>query len=470
MQYSFQWAIVDTETTGLHVTKDKITEIAVQIITEKGVLKKWHRLINAKEKIPDAINALTGISNEMVQHAPFFEDIALELFDVLQGCVFVAHNARFDFGFIKNAFKQCGITYKAPVLCTIKLLKHLYPNQKSYNLAFIAQSLTITLQNHHRAQADVVALYEVIQQMAKRHSWPNVLIAAKTIYQKSSIPSKLITDISLLPDSSGVYIFYGDNSSLPLYIGKSVSLRQRVLSHFSGDYAHAKEFTLSQQVARVEVIPTAGELSALLLESEMIKQHMPVYNRKLRRKTIIAGFKLSEHEGYLTVSIVREKIEEENLKANGIYGAFSSMVAAKRTLLQLIKTHDLCPKLCSIEQGDSSCFSYQLKRCRGACIHEESSEEYNKRLLDALKDYQEMVWPYKGAIAIKEYSSVNNLTEFTVFYQWRRLGSETSEESLKQWRTLSNIKFQSSHTYDAYKILLSYLKYKSKRECIIELD
>jgi DNA polymerase-3 subunit epsilon len=471
MQDSFQWALVDIETTGLHVTTDGITEIAVIVITEQGVVRTWHRLIKPKRSIPDVIKALTGISNELVQNAPSFEDISSELFDVLEGCVFVAHNARFDFGFIKNAFKRCGITYQAPVLCTIKLLKQLYPSQQYYNLAFITQSLNVSMEHHHRAQGDVAALHEVIQKMVEMHSWSKVQAAAKTIYQKPSIPSKLTTDVLLLPDTPGVYLFYGDKNSLPLYIGKSISLRQRVLSHFSGDYAHAKEFTLSQQVVRIEVIPTAGELSALLLESKMIKEHMPVYNRRLRRKTAIAGFKLREQQGYLTLSIVREQVEEEHeLKQLGVYGAFRSVAAAKRTLLQLIKNHDLCQKLCGVEQGSGPCFSFQLKRCLGACIEEESYDEYNKRLLEALKEYQEMVWPFKGAIAVKEHCPVNKITQFTVVHQWRHVCSVSSEQLLKQWRNLSDAPIESSHTYDDYKIVLSYLKHKSENAQIIELD
>ncbi|MCA0402255.1 MAG: GIY-YIG nuclease family protein [Proteobacteria bacterium] len=471
MQYSFQWAIVDVETTGLHVTRDDITEIAVQMTTEQGVGRTWHRFIKPRRAIPDSIRALTGISNEMVSDAPSFADIALELLELLHGCVFVAHNARFDFGFIKNAFKQCGIGYQAPVLCTIKLLKQLYPNLKHYTLAFSAETLGVRLQNHHRAQADSATVHDLIQQMAAEHTWPKVLSIAKTLYQKSSIPSKLTTDVSQLPETPGVYIFYGDKNLLPLYIGKSISLRQRVLSHFSGDYAHAKEFALSQQVARVEVIPTAGELSALLLESEMIKKHMPVFNRKLRRKKIIAGFQLKEHKGYLTVSVVREQVEDDaHLTQHGIYGAFRSVAAAKRTLLGLIKNYNLCPKLCGVEQGRGACFSYQLKRCQGACIQQEEGKSYNKRLFDAFKEYQEEVWPYKGAIAIKEHCPVHQLTQFTVVHQWRHLGALTSEDLLEQWRHLPGFASDSGHTYDAYKIVRSYLHHSSKEAHIIELD
>lgn len=469
MQYSFRWALVDIETTGLHVTQDAITEIAVSILTEQGIESTWHSLIKPTRSIPQAISALTGITNEMVLDAPTFEEIAAQLYDVLEGCVFVAHNARFDYGFIKNAFKNSGITYQAPVLCTVKLLRQLYPGLESYRLASIAQALNVELNRHHRAQSDVHTVHQIIIEMAERHSWPHVLMFAKKLYQKSSIPSKLTTDVSQLPDSPGVYIFYGSKNKLPLYIGKSITLRQRVMSHFSGDYAHAKEFALSQQVTRIEVIPTAGELSALLLESDMIKKHMPIYNRRLRRKTTLAGFKLTEQKGYLTLSIVREQVdEEEQMKQHGIYGAFRSVTVAKRMLLQLIKTYDLCPKLCGVEQGNSSCFSYQLKRCNGACIEEEHFELYNKRLLESLKEYQEEIWPYKGAIAIKEECSVNKITQFTVFHQWRYLGSVANEHALNQWRKLPEL--NASHTYDAYKIVLSYLKHKTDKDHIIELD
>ncbi|MGQ3892334.1 exonuclease domain-containing protein [Legionella sp. CNM-4043-24] len=466
---SYRWALVDIETTGLHVTHDAIIEIAVYIITESGVVTTWQRLIKPPRSIPEAISAVTGITNEMVHAAPDFSAISTELYELLEGCVFVAHNARFDYGFIKNAFRNNGISFQAPVLCTIKLLKELYPQQESYRLASIAKALNISMHNHHRARADVDSLHQIILTMAQRHSWPHVLSVAKKLYQKSSIPSKLSTDVSQLPDTPGVYIFYSNNNPLPLYIGKSIAIRQRVMSHFSGDYAHPKEFTLSQQVERIEVIPTAGELSALLLESDMIKEYMPVYNRRLRRRKILAGFRLQEQKGYFTLAIARETVDDENhARQHGMYGAFRSVAEARRVLIQLIKAHDLCPRLCGLEQGSGPCFSYQLKRCKGACIQQEQVESYSRRLLESLKEYQEESWPYPGAIAIKEHCSVHQLTQFSVFHQWRHVGSVSNEKLLHQWRRLAEPK--SSHTYDTYKILQSYLRHKADKDRIIELD
>jgi DNA polymerase-3 subunit epsilon len=463
MLHSFRWAFIDIETTGLHVTHDKITEIAVIIVTQEGVETTWHSLINPNRSIPGPISALTGITQELVINAPLFCEIALELFALLHDCVLVAHNGRFDFGFLKNAFKKEGFSYQTPVLCTIKLMKQLFPALPQYNLAALAQSFTINNPSMHRAQGDVQTLYELINKVFIACTPTTVLAVAKKIHQKSSIPSKLATDIHAFPETAGVYLFYGSNASIPLYIGKSVSLRQRILSHFQGDYAHAKEFTLAQQVERIEIIPTAGELSALLLESELIKEKMPVYNRKLRRKTQIAGFKIREEGAYLAVSIVREHVEcDDDLRAHGIHGAFRSIHAAKRTLVSLIKKHNLCPKLCGLEHTNSVCFSFQLKRCFGACIGDELIELYNQRVLEALKEFKEEAWPYQGAIAIKEYCPINNITQFLVFNQWRHLGTMDNEHTLSSWKELP--KKSMTHYFDAYKILLSYLKNKSLEE------
>jgi DNA polymerase-3 subunit epsilon len=464
----FRWALIDIETTGLHVTQDEITEIALIILTELGVECKWHQLIKPKRSIPQAISALTGITPELVEKAPSFEDIAFELLDKLEGCIFVAHNARFDYGFIKNGLKRLGLNYQSPVLCTIKLVKQLHPEFFYSNLAYCAQSLGLTPGLHHRAQSDVETLHQMILQLSRKHSWSIVLEKAKAIYQKSSIPSKLTTDLNQLPESPGVYLFYGDKNELPLYIGKSISIRQRVMSHFSGDYTHAKEFTLTQQVSQVKFFPTAGELSALLLESDLIKKHTPIYNRKLRRKTTLTSFQLNEQNNYLMIVIVKKRVDER-LNQEALYGAFQSVAAAKRALLQWVKTHELCPKLCGLEQGSGSCFSYQLKRCRGACIHMESYEAYNLRLLDALKEYRQQTWPFKGAIAIKEHCPINQLTQFSLFYQWRHLASVSSEHLLGVWRQTHSMAPSKSHSIDAYKILVSYLKNKAVHEEIIEL-
>jgi DNA polymerase-3 subunit epsilon len=277
-----------------------------------------------------------------------------------------------------------------------------------------------------------------------------------------------MTDIHAFPESAGVYLFYSDSSLVPLYIGKSVSLRQRILSHFQGDYAHAKEFNMAQQVTRVEIIPTAGELSALMLESELIKEKMPIYNRRLRRKTHMVGFKVKEQAGYLEIVLVREQVDEKHhLNSHPLIGAFSSIVKAKSALSALVRHFHLCPRLCHLEPGLGACFSYQLKRCQGACMGMESAEFYNRRVVAALKEHQEVTWPYRSAVAIKEHCPINKITQFLVFHQWRYLGAVQSEEQLDSFGELPLI--NRADYYDTYKILVSYLKKHAYLDDLIEL-
>ncbi|MBA2651815.1 MAG: hypothetical protein H0U73_06075, partial [Tatlockia sp.] len=380
----FRWALVDLETTGLHVTKDKITEIAVIILTEKGIEKTWSSLINPVQVIPEMITRLTGITNALVANAPYFHEIAHQLQDLLKGCVLVAHNARFDYGFLKNAFKAINRPLQNPGLCTIKLFRALYPLLGKYNLSALAATFSISATEAHRAEGDVNTMLALINRAFTDFPPDTLFSIAKAIYKTPSIPSTLKTTIDSLPDSPGVYLFYGAHSDLPLYIGKSIHVRQRVLSHFQADFSNPKEFAMAQQVERIEVIPTAGELSALLLESSLIKEKMPLYNRRLRRKKRVVGFKISQIQGYHQLSMVREVVAEEGVSTPGLLGAFSSLTAAKRSLLALCKTHALCLKRCGLESGKGACFSYQLKQCKGACIEEELAESYNARVNEAV--------------------------------------------------------------------------------------
>ncbi|WP_131783545.1 3'-5' exonuclease family protein [Legionella gresilensis] len=468
MSASFKWALIDIETTGLHVKQDKIIEIAVIILTEKGVEATWHSLINPERSIPEQIIKLTGIDNNLVQYAPTFELIAEELIILLQGCILVAHNARFDYSFLKNAFKECNISFQIPVLCSIKLLKNFYPAFKSYKLIAVAEAFCLAREIIHRAQEDVNLLRKVIEHLIQEFSLIEVLNKAKKVYQQSSIPSTLITDCNAFPDTPGVYIFYGNERTLPLYIGKSIALRQRILSHFQADHAHAKEFVLAQQVKYIEIIPTAGELSALLLESALIKEKMPLYNRRLRKKKSLVTIRATEIDGYITLTALRTTVEDEDtMLQNNLYGAFRSINAAKNLMLYWVKEFGLCSKLCNLEQTKHACFAYQLKKCQGACIHEEPYEVYNRRVEEVLKQYKREIWPYRGSIAIKEEDKGNKMTQYLVFDQWHYLGSVSSEAELAN---LKMSKKQLADTFDDYKILITFLKNKHKQLNILELS
>ncbi len=446
---TFRWALIDLETTGLHINHDQIIEIAVIILTETGIESTWHTLINPELRISNEITKLTGINNDMLTTANVFGDIAAPLSEMLQDCVVISHNARFDYGFLKRAFKSTGIRFQPKLLCTIKLARVLYPDMGKYSLSHISHYFNFPSQQH-RAFDDVELLHLFLKQCIRDFSMSTLLSAIKDITTKASTPSKLSTDISTLPNGTGVYLFYGKNKSIPIYIGKSVNLRQRIMSHFQADHSHAKEFKLAQQVHSIETIETAGELSALLLESQLIKEKMPLFNRRLRRKKRIVGFIVNKENTYTSIQLSTQNTNEASIH---LLGAFPSVHAAKNMLHELVGEHQLCPKLCGLEKSAQACFSYQLHRCKGACINKENSEQYNLRVENAMAKFKEETWPYPAAIAIKE-ESVNPLkTQWLVFNHWRHLVTVNCLSQIKKAGIETTIKTDK----DTYLILRSYL-------------
>ncbi|HAT7956460.1 TPA: hypothetical protein GJ770_03975 [Legionella pneumophila] len=461
MSNQFRWAILDIETTGLKVTRDKIIEIALIILSEKGIEKTWSTLINPKTAIPDEITQLTGITNQEVKSALPFEAIASDLFDILNDCILVAHNARFDYGFLKNAFKRCGYRYQSKVLCTLKLARNCYPLLPHHDLSTLALHLNLPQDQRHRAASDAQLLYTFLQKALEEFTPSILLEKAKAIYNESSKPSKLITDLNTIPSQPGVYLFYTDKNDLPIYIGKSVNLKQRVLSHFQADYSDEKEFKMAQQVYRVEYIETAGELSALLLESKLVKEKLPLFNRKLRRKKNLVGLKLITKNSYNHLVITTNPVEVDHGEC---IASFSTVTAAKSTLRSLVKEHELCAKLCELEKTSASCFAYHLHRCHGACVFQEDAHSYNERLSHALQKFSYYTWPYTGAIAIEESS---NITNYLVFNNWCFLGEASSKEELM---IVANKKQSQRIDRDTYKILTAFLKEPTNQGKIIRLN
>jgi DNA polymerase-3 subunit epsilon len=152
-------AFVDIETTGGNAGRDRVTEIAVVSYANDQV-QRWQRLVNPGVRIPGFIRRLTGISDAMVQAQPGFAEIGVELLDQLRGKLFVAHNARFDYGFLQAEFNRMGVDFSARVLCTVKLSRRLYPQQSRHNLDSVVAAHGLRVDQRHRAMGDADALLQ----------------------------------------------------------------------------------------------------------------------------------------------------------------------------------------------------------------------------------------------------------------------------------------------------------------------
>ncbi len=246
-------AFVDLETTGTTPRGDRVTEIGIVRVVDGRLAEEWSTLVNPECPIPEEIQALTGITNAMVRGKPTFSELRREVAGRLEGHVFVAHNARFDYGFLKNEFRRVDMKFTADVLCTVRLSRRLYPEAPGHSLdaivarhgleeAFTGAASART--GRHSALGDARVLWRFVETLYRVRERADIEAAVKRLLKIPSLPPQLAPDVlEGLPEGPGVYRFYGVND-LPLYIGKSVNLRDRIRSHFSSDYRSANDFLI----------------------------------------------------------------------------------------------------------------------------------------------------------------------------------------------------------------------------------
>jgi DNA polymerase-3 subunit epsilon len=448
------YVLLDLETTGATPLKDRITEIALIRFRDGIEIDRWQTLVNPQAHIPEFIQSLTGITNEMVEDAPSFEKVAGELLDYLENAVLCAHNVRFDHGFLKAEFKRIGITLKQRVLCTVKLSRKLYPQYKSHGLSALIERHHLSCSQRHRAMGDVEVMAQFIELAKKELGVEALEVAVNELSKKTSIPSGIDTDlVDDIPDTPGVYLFYGENE-LPIYIGKSVNLRTRVMSHFSSDHRSTKEMRISQEIKHIEWIETAGEFGALLLESRLVKERQPIYNRQLRRERELCSWLLSENKDQspLLMLVGEDQIVPENMAY--LFGTFRSKKQAIEAIRNIAQEKNLCLKALGVESGKGACFGNQIKRCKGVCIGQEDRQIHYLRVQQALVSLKLKSWGFKGRIAIKEQHPETQKIELHIFDQWRHLDTLKSEDEIHAFdQPMQALAFD----LDTYHLLAKYL-------------
>jgi len=439
---------LDLETTGIRTTRDRITEIAALRVEHGEVTSRWHRLINPKVRIPAPISALTGIDDAMVEDAPTFTEVAEELREWLGPALLVAHNARFDYGFLRNAFRLAGVEFSAEVICTLRLSRRLAPQEREHNLAALLERHGIVTATRHRAMADAEALLALWRQW--QVAYPPTRLADELQRQRRlpSLPAHLDPGmIQALPATPGVYLMHGEND-LPLYIGKSVNIRSRVMSHFQADHRDDREMRLAQQVRHIDWRETAGDLGAQLLEARLIKKRQPILNRRLRRSGRLVGWSWPMTASRPELCQADTPTGQE---AESMMGLFRSTRDARQALHQIAADQGLCLRLLGLEKGRGACFASQLGRCRGACRGDEPLAEHTARARDALARLQIHHWPWEGRLAIGERGPTGAQGWHLVDH-WCHLGSA---DSLAGLTALAEEKGR--FDVDTYRILRRFL-------------
>ncbi len=448
---------VDVETTGMRPTWDRVIEIGAIRVENGKIVKRFETLLNPGGFLPPEITSLTGITTRDLDKAPSFWEIKQEFLNILEGAVFVAHNVRFDYSFLKNEFKRLGHTFSPKHFCTARLSRYLYPRYSSHSLDSLINRFGLKVENRHRALGDAQATLEFFQLAQKEIEEAKFIKAVNLGLKKPTVPVRLsYKEMDSLPETPGVYIFYGDKGA-PLYVGKSVNIQGRVKNHFSSDHISGKEMKIAQQVTRVETIKTSGELGALLTESILVKSLQPLYNRMLRYSQGVIVLKQIEKDGYFTVK--PSQVEEIDIsELDTIIGVFKHKKQLSEYLKTLSDSHNLCLKVLGVENTLTHCFGYRLGKCFGACTGGELPLKYNLRFAEAFANTKIRPWPFAGPILISEVNELEGSEEKFLVDKWCFLGSYRSEEGLEGGERLEGLgKGEIKFNLDTYKIISSYI-------------
>jgi len=379
------YAIVDIETTGGHAKRDKITEIAIVLHNGREVVDQYQTLINPERTIPKYISEMTGITDDMVAEAPLFYEVAKEIVLKTEGAVFVAHNARFDYGFLREEFSRLGYAYTRKQLCTVRLSKKMLPQLRSHSLDSLIRHFNLDVSNRHRALDDALATAEVFRRITHMGEAETVTDDIINLgIKEARLPPNLSLDrLHDLPDAPGVYYFHNDRGEV-IYVGKSIQIQKRVMQHFAD--ISQKATKMQQRVHDISYTLTGTDLIATLLENAEIKRLQPEINRAQRRKTFpFAIYYYFDEGGYLQMK-VRKKNKVEAHGTAAILHELPDHGSAARYLRSLTDKYALCLKKTDIDTGPGPCFYHQVGKCLGACVGLETPDDYNERVRQAVAD------------------------------------------------------------------------------------
>ncbi|GAA3949484.1 exonuclease domain-containing protein [Pedobacter ginsengiterrae] len=379
------YAIVDIETTGGHASANGITEVAINIHDGNQTVERYTTLINPKRDIPVYITALTGIDNEMLQDAPIFEDVALQIYQLLHNKIFVAHNVNFDYSFLKHHLANAGYDLQCRKLCTVRLSRKVFPGKISYSLGKLCNALQIPINNRHRASGDADATSILFNLLLENDSEGIIAEMLKKTSKEQVLPPNLDkAAIMKLPNQPGVY-YFKDNKGKIVYVGKAKDLKKRVTSHFTGNQPNRQRQDFLRTIHHVDYVTCGTELMALILEANEIKRLWPENNRAMKRYEHKYDLYIFEDQnGYLRLAIDKHK------KNNKAFQSFNNLLEGYNYLNMLVEKYQLCAKLCYLQKTASKCIAHENGQCFGACSGIETVAVYNKRLNAALDDIQRL--------------------------------------------------------------------------------
>lgn len=374
------FAIVDIETTGSYAAGSGITEIAIVIHDGQEILSTYETLINPHRDIPYFIQKLTGITPAMVANAPSFDEVAGQVFELLQDKIFVAHNVNFDYSFIKYHLERCGYQLDARKLCTVRLGRKIIPGLPSYSLGRLCHSLDITHTDHHRAGGDATATAHLFALLFSKDEQGVITGMLKGRNKEQYLPPNVpVEQLDNLPHTPGVYYFYNVAGKI-IYVGKALNLNQRVKSHFANNKPGRQKQDFMRDIYRISHQPTATDLMAHILESVEIRKLWPLHNRSQKGYLPKFGlFMYEDQQGYQRLALDKNKNFYKPLHT------FNTLAEGRKWLEELATEFKLCARLCSLITIHDCAESEHEPCASGDCNALGGVDSYNARVAEALQ-------------------------------------------------------------------------------------
>ncbi|MEO8665032.1 MAG: exonuclease domain-containing protein [Ignavibacteria bacterium] len=388
--------VCDVETTGLSPINNRITEIALIKVQNFEIIDKFSTLINPQQHIPREITHLTGISNEDVMNKPDFESVSHEIISFFDhpgnpDIIFTGHNAGFDYKFLLHSFLRINKPFSFKSLCTCKLARRLLRRLRSKSLINVAAYFNVNIKRQHRAYDDALAtskiLINLLNMLTQEYEFEHVEEILKfqncRIYNnenKSPALKRMNLSLKDFPKLPGVYFMKGKEEEI-LYIGKAKNLRERLSSYFRyNSELPVKLRKLLSRIHSIEYEVTNSELSALILESRLIKKNKPRFNSAIKRFRFHPFLKIDIKNDYPKI----EKVYEiENDGAN-YYGPFQSGLTVNRLLKDIkeeFKLRKCDDKNLKPSEAHSTCMYHEIGKCKAPCNLSQTKREYQEEVI-----------------------------------------------------------------------------------------
>ena len=368
------FVVLDFETTGLSVKNSKVIEIGMVKIKKGEIVDTYSSFINPILPIPFQITLLTGITQEDIKDAPIFEELSYEILDFIGDATLVAHNAPFDYSFLKAEFKFAGIDIShLQIICTLKLAKRILPNLKSKSLSSLRKHYGILHKNVHRALGDANVTAKIFLRMIEQLEEDFGIKEKEQLLRFQNIPSKslrttmikksLMDDLSAIPDKPGVYFFIDKNGTV-IYVGKAKSLKKRVRSYFLST-ADIKTKKVVRLAKHIDFIETNTELTALLAETTFIKKYLPEINSLQKRYPQTYFIRINKSTPYPKLVSAGKFVPN----GNDYYGPYTN----RETVTKMIDIANKAFKIreCTEKEFKKKriCYLAEIGRCAAPCVN-----------------------------------------------------------------------------------------------------